>query len=68
MQNISQERNSPDLGQDKWECKIHEEEGREDKHCKAWLWEAPEVAREARSSFLPWARAAALEEEFAGGN
>lgn len=37
MQNISQESNSPDLGQDKWECKTHAEKGREDKYCKAWL-------------------------------
>lgn len=37
MQNISQESNSPDLGQEKWECKTHAEEGREDKPCQAWL-------------------------------
>lgn len=39
-QNIYQERNYPGLGQDKWECKKHVEEGREDKYCKTWLVKA----------------------------
>ena len=36
-QKISQESNYPDLGQDKWDCKKHVDEGREDKYCKTWL-------------------------------
>lgn len=37
MQKINQESKYPDLGQDKWDCNKHVEEGREDKYCTTWL-------------------------------